>query len=37
VQQEVRNVAHAVVQAVKELRAGRLSQPDRQVKWPRTK
>ena len=37
VQDEVRNVARSVVQAVKELRAGRLSQPDKQVKWPRTK
>jgi len=30
---EARNVARSVVQAVKELRAGRLRQPDRQVKW----
>ena len=37
VQQEARNVAHAVVQAVNELRAGRLSQPDQQLKAPRTK
>jgi hypothetical protein len=37
VQEEVRNVARSVVHAVKELRAGRLSQPDKQVKWPRTK
>ena len=37
VQEETRNVARAVVQAVKALRAGRLSQPDRQVKWPRAK
>ena len=37
VQEETRNVARAVVQAVKQLRAGRLSQPDKQVKWPRTK
>jgi hypothetical protein len=33
----VRNVARSVVHAVKELRAGRLSPPDKQVKWPRTK
>ena len=37
VQEETCNVAHAVVQAVNELRAGRLSQPDRQVKPPRLK
>jgi hypothetical protein len=37
VQEETRNVARAVVHAVKELRAGRLSQSDKQVKWPRTK
>jgi hypothetical protein len=37
VQEEVRNVARAVVAAVKELRAGRLSQPDRMIKWPRPK
>jgi multimeric flavodoxin WrbA len=37
VQEEARNVARSVVQAVKELRAGRLSQPDKQVKWPRQK
>lgn len=37
VQEEVRNVARSVVQAVKALRAGRLSQPDKQVKWPRVK
>lgn len=37
VQEETRNVARAVAQAVKELRARRLSQPDKQVKWPRTK
>ncbi len=37
VQDEVRNVARAVVSAVKEVRAGRLSQPDKQVKWPRPK
>ena len=37
VQEETRNVARAVVQAVKQLRAGRLRQPDEQVKWPRTK
>ncbi len=37
VQQETRNVAHAVVQAVHELRAGRLSRPDQQLKSPRPK
>lgn len=37
VQQEARNVARSVVQAVKALRAGELSQPDKRVKWPRTK
>lgn len=37
VQEEARNVARSVVQAVKELRAGRLSQPGRQNKAPRTK
>jgi hypothetical protein len=37
VQEEARNVARSVVQAVKELRAGRLSQPDKQVKGPRPK
>jgi multimeric flavodoxin WrbA len=37
VQEEARNVARSVVQAVKALRAGHLSQPDRQVKWPRKK
>lgn len=37
VQEEVRNVARAVVQAVNSLRAGRLSQPDEQIKWPRPK
>ena len=37
VQEEARNVARAVVQAVKELRAGRLSQPDKQLKPPRPK
>ena len=35
VQEETRNVARSVVQAVKALRAGRLRQPDKQVKWPR--
>jgi len=33
----VRNVARSVVEAVKELRAGRLSQPDSVVKPPRPK
>ena len=37
VQEEVRNVARAVAAAVTELRAGRLSQPDRGLKWPRPK
>lgn len=37
VQEEVRNVARAVAQAVGELRAGRLSQPDRALKEPRPK
>jgi multimeric flavodoxin WrbA len=37
VQEEARNVARSVVQAVKALRAGQLSQPDEKVKWPRTK
>jgi multimeric flavodoxin WrbA len=37
VQEEARNVARAVVEAVKALRAGRLSQPDKPVKWPRPK
>ena len=36
-QEEVRNVARSVVGAVKELRAGRLSQPDPQLKSPRPK
>jgi multimeric flavodoxin WrbA len=37
VQEEARNVARAVVQAVKALRAGRLNEPDSQLKGPRTK
>ena len=37
VQEEVRNVARSVVSAVAELRAGRLSQPDKGVKTPRPK
>ena len=37
VQEEVRNVARSVVSAVVELRAGRLSQPDKKIKWPRPK
>jgi multimeric flavodoxin WrbA len=37
VQDEVRNVARAVVNAVGELRAGRLSAPDRQLRRPRVK
>jgi hypothetical protein len=37
VQQEVSNVAGAVVQAINALRAGQLSQPDQQIKAPRKK
>ena len=38
VQKEVlRNVVRSVVGAVKELHAGRLSQPDKQIKSPRPK
>lgn len=37
VQEETRKVARSVVQTVKELRAGRLSQPDKQVKALRAK
>lgn len=37
VQEETRNVARSVVQAVKALRSGTLSQPDRQLKAPRPK
>jgi len=37
VQEEVRNVARSVVAAVKELRAGSLSQPDQQTQPPRPK
>jgi multimeric flavodoxin WrbA len=37
VQEEVRNVARAVANAVAELRAGRLSIPDRDLKRPRMK
>jgi len=33
----VRNVARSVVNAVTELRAGRLSQPDKPIKPPRPK
>ncbi len=36
-QEEVRNVARAVAKAVTELRAGRLSQPDRNLTRPRPK
>jgi multimeric flavodoxin WrbA len=36
-QEEVRNVARAVMKAVEELRAGRLSQPDRRLQAPRPK
>jgi multimeric flavodoxin WrbA len=37
VQEETRNVARSVVQAVKELRAGRLDQPDKLTQAPRPK
>jgi multimeric flavodoxin WrbA len=37
VQKETQNVARAVVQAVKLLRAGALAQPDKKVVWPRPK
>jgi hypothetical protein len=37
VQEEVRNVARAVVTAVREARAGRLSQPDATLESPRPK
>jgi multimeric flavodoxin WrbA len=37
VQEEVRNVARAVARAVEELRAGRLSAPDRGLQRPRPK
>ncbi len=37
VQEEVRNVARSVVQAVQALRAERLSQPDKRIKAPRMK
>ena len=37
VQEEVRNVARAVLRAVRELREGRLSQPDRDLPRPRPK
>ena len=37
VQEEVRNVARSVVQAVQALRAGLLSQPDKRLKAPRMK
>ena len=36
-QEEVRNAARALVSAVKELRAGRLSAPDRSLSQPRPK
>jgi multimeric flavodoxin WrbA len=36
-QEEVRNVARAVAEAVREVRAGTLSQPDRQLTRPRPK
>jgi multimeric flavodoxin WrbA len=37
VQEETRNVARSLVRAVKALRAGTLSQPDKQIKAPRKK
>ena len=37
VQEETRNVARAVVQAVKDIRAGRLIPPDKKLKRPRPK
>jgi len=37
VQEEARNVARAVVSAMALLRAGKLAQPDRKIKWPRPK
>jgi multimeric flavodoxin WrbA len=37
VQEEVRNVARAVAEAVRELRAGKLSQPDASLQRPRPK
>lgn len=37
VQEEVRNVARAVVVAVRDLRAGRLSTPDANLRRPRPK
>ncbi len=37
VQEETRNVARAVVQAVKQLRSGALHQPDQRIKAPRPK
>ena len=36
-QEDVRNVARAVAKAVEELRAGRLSKPDRDLRRPRPK
>jgi len=36
-QEEVRNVARSVVNAVNALRAGELKQPDAKIKWPRPK
>jgi hypothetical protein len=37
VQEEVRNVARAVLEAVRELRANQLSMPDRSLQRPRPK
>lgn len=37
VQEEVRNVARAVAEAVRELRTGKLSQPDNKIESPRPK
>ena len=36
-QEEARNVARSVVAAVKQLRDGKLAQPDQKIKWPRPK
>jgi hypothetical protein len=37
VQKETQNMARAVVQAMKRLSVGALSQPDKKVVWPRPK
>jgi hypothetical protein len=36
VQEQTHNLARSAVAAVKALAAGRLSQPHKQFKWPRT-